>query len=178
METTTDRTTAREARFVEEGHHAVLDRDEIGPHIRVVSETLGQRGIAYKVRVATAGPGRPLILDCAADGPVGADGHPPLSSVNGVPPCKHAAGAARRLGREGYATPVLPGVYGAVVTRDTRWLAAEAISLDGPVLISVPAGRIFAEGLADETLDRRGAARAAAMKIAAAGPDGNPFGGF
>lgn len=161
--TNTDRTTAAEARFVEEGHHCILDHDEIGPHVRVVSDTLGQRGVAYKVRAATAGPGQPLVFDCAADGRVGRDGHPPKSSTNGVPPCKHAAGAARRLGREGYATPVLPGVHGSIAYRDTRWVATDAINTPG-VVIHRPA----------ET--RPG--RDAAMAAAAAGVNDDPFAGF
>lgn len=158
METTTDRTTAAEARFVEEGHRAVLARDEQGPYIRVVSETLGQRGIAYKVRVVTAGPGRPLIFDCEADGHVGPHGHGPLSSTAGRPPCKHAAGAARRLGREGFAEVMLPGVHGDIVTRDTRWLAS---------------GRMFTW---DAEAQRPG--RAEAMTAAAEGKGGDPFAGF
>ncbi len=163
--TTTDRTTAAEARFVEEGHRAFVDHDEAGPHIRVVSETLGHRGIAYKVRAVTAGPGCPILFTCTPDGPVGADGHPELSSVDGRPPCKHAAGAARRLGREGYAVAVLPGIHGDIVTRDTRWVATEATGT-GPGSLIVSAVARAAAVLDD------------AMTAAAEGKDGDPFAGF
>lgn len=158
--TITDRTTRLEARFVEEGHHAVLDHDEIGPHVRIVSETLGHRGIAYKVRVATAGPCHPLVFTCAPDGDVGADGHPECTATDGRPTCKHMAGAARRLCREGYAEPIFPGVHGSIVTRDTRWVAADAISTPG-ALILLPARR-------DDVI----------YTTAAEGPGGNPFAGF
>jgi hypothetical protein len=157
--TSTDRTTAAEARFVEEGHHAVLDHDDQGPYLRVVSETLGHRGIAYAVRVATAGPGRPLVFTCAPLGPVYGDGHRTLSSVNGVPPCKHAAGAARRLGREGHAEAIPPGVHGSIATRDTRWVAALAVATPGPLVLVPP-------------LDTD------AYPTAAEGHGGDPFVGF
>jgi hypothetical protein len=155
--TITDRTTRLEARFVEEGHYAVLDHDEIGAHIRIVSETLGHRGIAYKVRAATAGPGQPLVFTCAPDGAVGHDGHPEQTSIDGRPTCKHMAGAARRLHREGYALPLLPGVHGAIATRDTRWITSTAVR---PPLVLVPAPQ------------------SDAYRAAAEGPGGDPFGGF
>lgn len=142
--TDTDRTTAAEARFVEEGHRAFLAHDHVGHHIRVISETLGQRGVHYKVRVAASGPGLPLVITCAPSGHVGRDGHREISRTDGVPPCKHAAGACRRLGREGLAVPVLPGIHGAIVTRDTRWVAAE---VEG---IGQAFGDMIRAGAADE----------------------------
>lgn len=121
----TDRTVAAEARFVEEGHRAYLGRDETGPFVRVVSDTLGQRGIAYKVRAVASGPGLPLVFDCTPDGDVGTDGHRHLSRVDGRPTCKHAAGAARRMEREGLAELISAGVHGSAVIRDSRWVATE-----------------------------------------------------
>jgi hypothetical protein len=115
---TTDRTVAAEARFVEEGHRAILGHDHRGHFVRIVSETLGHAGKGWKVRAAVSGPGLPVAWSCAPDGPI-RDGHLPHGSV-GRTACKHMAGAARRLERAGLVELVT--VEGE---RDAQWLATE-----------------------------------------------------
>lgn len=158
-----DRTLAAEVRAVEDGHHAILGHDTDGWFVRVKSDLLGHTGKSWKVRVHTAGPGRPVIFDCHPDGET-RDGHGPISSASGRTPCKHMALAARRLEREGLAWCQPPGVYGDIVTTSSRWIATDKTGRP----------ELFAVGSADpETMDRR-----RAIERAAAGPDGNPFGGF
>lgn len=115
---TTDRTIAAEARFVEEGHRAVLGHDHRGHFVRIVSETLGHEGKGWKVRAAVSGPGLPVAWSCAPDGPV-RDGHLSHGCV-GRTSCKHMAGLARRLERAGLVE--LATVEGE---RDAQWLATE-----------------------------------------------------
>jgi hypothetical protein len=150
----TDRTVAAEARAVEEGHHAILDHDDKGSFVRVKSDLLGHTGKSWKVRVHAAGPGLPLIFDCVPDGEI-RDGHLHAASTGGRTVCKHQALAARRLEREGLARLLPPGVYGDVVTRDSRWVATDRVAeLARPV------------------------ERSDAYRAAAEGPGGDPFGGF
>lgn len=89
------RNSEAEARFVEGGHRALVQSDG---SVRVVSDTLHGK---YYV-VTFAGYGDKVIFRCE---PRGADdhriGHMALVGDPGVVPCLHAAGAARRLEREG-----------------------------------------------------------------------------
>lgn len=150
-----DRTVAAEARGVEEGHQARLGHDAKGTFVRVTSDLLGHTGKSWIVRTATAGPGQPVVFTCTPEGEW-RDGHKVLTSTNGETPCKHMTRAARRLEREGYAELVAPGVHGSIVTTASRWVAtAKAF----PTAASTPA-------------------RDAALKTAAEGPGGDPFGGF
>lgn len=169
METTTDRTVAAEARAVEDGHHAILDHDHDGWFVRVKSDLLGHTGKSWKVRVHTAGPGRPVIFDCHPDGET-RDGHGPISSASGRTPCKHMALAARRLEREGYAICQPPGVYGDLVTTSSRWLATEKVDA-APEPNEAEVFARIAGGVPKSI-------REAAMERAAAGPDGDVFGGW
>lgn len=117
-----DRTVAAEARFVEEGHRTYLRRDHRGYYVRIVSETLGHTGKAWRVRTEAAGPGLPIVFTCEPDGDT-RDGHPEHSSLRGITDCKHMAGAARRLERNGLAELLPPGRYGDLVTVHSRWVA-------------------------------------------------------
>ena len=105
-----ERTIAAEARAVEEGHRAFIDRDERGPFIRVISDTVS--GKWYRV-VAHAAAGRPIVFECEPRGVRAfGDDHKHATTEPGGLPCKHAALAVRRLEREGLA-----------VFRDGAWYA-------------------------------------------------------
>ena len=88
---------AAETRFVEEGHHALLLPDG---SVKVVSDSTDGRW--YEVRFHAGYAGDLVVFHCE---PRGRDtyqnGHLDLTGRPGVVPCKHAAGAARRLSREG-----------------------------------------------------------------------------
>jgi hypothetical protein len=122
--TTTDRTVAAEARFVEEGHHTFIGHDAQGHFVRIVSDILGHTGKSWRVRAHVTGPGLPVIFTCCPDGDT-RDGHPEHSSLHGITDCKHMAGAARRLEREGLAELLPPGRYGDLVTVHSRWVATD-----------------------------------------------------
>lgn len=152
--TTTDRTVAAEARFVEEGHRTFLGHDAQGYFVRIVSDILGHTGKSWRVRAHVTGPGLPVIFTCCPDGDT-RDGHPEHSSLHGITDCKHMAGAARRLEREGLAQLLPPGRYGDVITRDSRWVATGRVAeLARPV------------------------ERSDAYRAAVEGPGGDPFAGF
>jgi hypothetical protein len=153
--TINDRTVAAEARGVEEGHQARLGHDAKGTFVRVTSDLLGHTGKSWIVRTASTGAGHPVVFTCEPEGEW-RDGHKVFTSTNGETPCKHMSRAARRLEREGYAQLIPPGFHGDIVTTASRWVAtAKAF----PTAPSTPA-------------------RDAALKAAAEGPDGDPFGGF
>lgn len=99
METSTDRNIAAEARAVEEGHLAHLDRDAAGPYLKVISDRLP--GVWYRVGAQVVGDGKPVIWTCDPQGAAAGTTHARLCNRAGVTPCKHAARAARRLQRHG-----------------------------------------------------------------------------
>lgn len=99
MRTAAQRNTDAEVRFVEEGHNARLDNGTL----LVTSDT--HHGKAYRVTADAPWAGRPITFTCTPEGHAAyADDHLHMVSPEpGVVPCKHAAGAARRLAREGHA---------------------------------------------------------------------------
>lgn len=112
--------TAAEARFIEEGHRCHLIP---GGAIRVVSDTHHDKH--YIVSFIVSLVGDPVTFTCTPEG-TGAyrDDHLTCTGPAGVVPCKHAAGAARRLAREGLI----------VLDQDGRWAvtAAAAVPPLGP----------------------------------------------
>jgi hypothetical protein len=112
-----ERTLAAEARAVEEGHRAFVDRDERGPFIRVVSDTVS--GKWYRV-VAHAVAGHPIVFECEPRGTRAfEDDHKRAGAEPGGLPCKHAGLAVRRLEREGLAV-FRGGVWVATTWAEVR----------------------------------------------------------
>lgn len=105
------RNIAAEVRFVEEGHRATLLP---GGAIRVVSDT--HHGKGYRVEFSALAAGEPIRWSCQPEGRAAfTDDHLLVTASDGSLPCKHAAGAARRLEREGLAA----------LDRLGRWVATE-----------------------------------------------------
>lgn len=95
--TVTERMIAAECRFVEEGHHVRLAGD--GAHMLVTSDVLPR--VTYRVGVSMVG--ETIVFTCdhiCYDRRTGEriDGRQPARTFT---PCKHGAGCARRLAREG-----------------------------------------------------------------------------
>lgn len=112
MSTPADRNAAAEQRAVDENHRAWLDRDHRGAFLRVVSDT--DESIAYRVG-CRVGPADRLIFRCEpitkADQRPTDFAHRDVVGRPGELPCKHAARAARRLRREGFATTTDGGLW-------------------------------------------------------------------
>lgn len=84
------RNVGAECRFVEEGHRVYLVDD----HAEVRADSLDR--VRYEVRAW--GVGDLVVFSCTCAG-----GHRGRQVPRGVTPCKHAAGLARRLERNGIA---------------------------------------------------------------------------
>ena len=101
--TPAQRNLEAEVRAVEEGHHALLLRDQRGAYLRVVSDTVP--GKEFRVRAYAPQPGDQLMFECEPHGvEAGVNDHKFRSAPAGIAGCKHAALAARRLERAGIAT--------------------------------------------------------------------------
>lgn len=166
----TDPNLDAEVRFVIEGHHAWLSHDADGWHCLVHSDT--EVAKTYRITVAAAhGAGAPVFVRCQSSGGRLAD-HGDRSKANGVAPCKHASGVLRRLERAGLVRHVSAyiDVARGRASGGSCWVATAKALDAGPAA----AGHIVAI-LAEEAADE---ARAAVLRDAAAGPQGDPFAGF
>jgi len=111
-----------EVRFVESGRR-MLAHAEGG--LRCLSDTHGDLGKAYRVTFHAPYAGSAVVFTCTPEGERAyEDDHLHVVGGPGVVPCLHAAGAARRLEREGLIR----------LTHLGEWVATAAAAKPAPTV--------------------------------------------